>query len=106
MTDAVEKEKTTDRLQGFHDALQRGDLPTVHASLAETHPAEIAVLLESLPPDDRTLAWSQVGPEQVGEVLTEVHENDESLFLAQEKANQISQQFQLTLHVHGQAGTP
>ena len=35
------------------------------------HAADIAYVLESLPPDDRLAVWSQVAPEQAGEVFVE-----------------------------------
>src|SRR5690348_11552070 len=38
------------------------------------HPAEIALLLESLPPAQRELVWDMVDPELEGEVLVELNE--------------------------------
>ena len=39
------------------------------------HPAEIALLIESLPPAQRELVWDFVDPELEGEVLVELNEN-------------------------------
>ncbi|MEJ0037419.1 MAG: magnesium transporter [Gammaproteobacteria bacterium] len=39
------------------------------------HPAEIALLIESLPPAQRELVWDMVDPELEGEVLVELNEN-------------------------------
>ncbi len=74
MTEAIEKEKTPDRLQSFHEFLSAGDTDGMREALAEMHPAESAVLLESLPTDERLQTWEQVPPEQTGEVLAQVHD--------------------------------
>ena len=39
------------------------------------HPAEIALLIESLPPAQRELVWDMVEPELEGDVLVELNEN-------------------------------
>ena len=36
------------------------------------HPADIAYVLEALPPDERLIVWNLVNPELEGEVLLEV----------------------------------
>ncbi|SCZ50658.1 magnesium transporter [Thiohalomonas denitrificans] len=74
MTEAIEKEKTPDRLQSFHGFLSTGDTEGMREALADMHPAEIAVLLESLPTDQRLQAWKEVPSEQTGEVLAQVHD--------------------------------
>jgi magnesium transporter len=43
--------------------------------VAAMHPAEIALLLESVPPHQRELVWSMVDPELEGDVLVELNEN-------------------------------
>lgn len=75
MTDAVEKEKTPDRLQTVYDALHEGDTAALRTVLEEMHPAEVATVLESLPADEREEAWEEVPLEISGEVLTQVNEN-------------------------------
>lgn len=42
--------------------------------LAQLHPADVAFILESLPPDAREEAWSLVRPERRGAVLLEINE--------------------------------
>ena len=39
--------------------------------LRTMHAADIAYVLESLPPEDRSTVWSQVAPEQAGDVFVE-----------------------------------
>src|SRR5262245_61231112 len=43
----------------------------LQARLATVHPADIAVLLESLPPEDRARVWSQIRHQQGGNILLE-----------------------------------
>ena len=61
------------REQVFAD-LEAGRHEDVHASLAESHPAEVANLLESLPPEQRRELWEDVPANQEGEVLTHLHD--------------------------------
>ena len=42
--------------------------------LAQLHPADVAFILESLPPDARETAWGLVRPERRGAVLLEINE--------------------------------
>ena len=56
-------------------ALDNGTLAGVRRMLAALHPAEIANLLESLPPHERKLVWELVESDDDGEVL--LHVNDE-----------------------------
>lgn len=55
--------------------LRRGRLWRTRKLLADLHPAEIAGILESLPPDERSLAWNLVASDKDAEVL--LHVNDE-----------------------------
>lgn len=45
------------------------------ALLSELHPADVAAVLESLPPRERNIVWLLVAPEDDGEVLLEVSES-------------------------------
>ncbi|GAB4289326.1 MAG: magnesium transporter [Thiohalomonadaceae bacterium] len=75
MTEATEQDKGTDRLQALRDALAEDRLSQAQELINEMYPAEIAVLLESLPGPERITVWELVSPELDGEVLTYV--NDE-----------------------------
>jgi magnesium transporter len=46
----------------------------VRGILAELHPADIARILEGLPPEPRTTVWAQVDAQHMGEVLLELPE--------------------------------
>jgi magnesium transporter len=62
-------------LEALKRALDQGTMRQVHRHVNSLHPAEIASLLESLPPAQRELVWDLVDPELEGDVLVEL--NDE-----------------------------
>jgi magnesium transporter len=62
------------RLQALREALDEGTRHKVHRQVNAMHPAEIASLLESLPPAQRELVWDLVEPEVEGDVLVELNE--------------------------------
>ncbi len=75
MAEAVRHDKTARQLRLLSDALDSGRLGPVRRLINTLAPAEIGNLLESLPPDRRTVVWGLVDPEDDGEVL--VHVGDE-----------------------------
>lgn len=75
MGETAQDKHADDRLQALTNALERGTLQNVWKMLNNLHPAEIAQLLESLPPAERDLVWKLVSPDNGGEVL--LHVNDE-----------------------------
>lgn len=54
------------------EALQKGELQLLRASLREMHPAEIAHLIETLSANERDLAWDAIESDQLGDVLVEL----------------------------------
>ncbi len=80
MTDEA-AETLEDRLSGIHWALERERLDHVDEVLADLEPAEIALLLESLPPAVRGQLWARVPDEIGGEVLLHVHEEARSTLI-------------------------
>jgi magnesium transporter len=62
-------------LPALHAALGQGTLRAAHRMVNSLHPAEIALLLESLPPAQRKLVWDFVDPDLEGEVLLELSDN-------------------------------
>ena len=70
-------------LEAVLDALARGKLKRVGKLLHRMHPAKVAGLLESLPPTERSQAWSMVETERAGRVLSFLHD-EISTALAQE----------------------
>jgi len=63
-----------DRLSRIHRAMGEERLEAVDAVIADLEPAEIALLLESLPPAARVRLWQRVPAEVDGEVLLHVHD--------------------------------
>ncbi len=63
------------RLSALREALAAGTMRQAHRMVNSLHPAEIARLLESLPPAQREIVWEFVDPELEGEVLLETSEN-------------------------------
>ncbi len=59
-------------LEQLSNALDSGAFAQIRALLQELHPADTAQLLESIPPDQRVMVWSEVPVSKMGEVLTEV----------------------------------
>jgi magnesium transporter len=75
MGEATEKESVQERLRALHEALSQQDLQALHQVIIDLHPAEIALLLESLPADQRTIVWEQVDPSFDGDILLHVNDN-------------------------------
>ncbi|HFD92478.1 MAG TPA: magnesium transporter [Gammaproteobacteria bacterium] len=75
MQNTAQQEKHQKRLRTFTRALESGTLASVRKMLNALHPAEIAHLLESLPPQERELLWEMVDEKIGGDVLLYV--NDE-----------------------------
>jgi magnesium transporter len=75
MKRASETSEATTRLENLHEALDSGMIRQVRSLVRALNPAEIADLLESLPPQQRAIVWELVDAEDEGDVLVEV--NDE-----------------------------
>jgi magnesium transporter len=77
------------RLSALKDALDQGTLRAAHRMVNAMHPAEIALLLESLPPARREIVWELVDPELEGEVLIELNENVRSGLIEEMEAEEL-----------------
>jgi magnesium transporter len=62
------------RLETLRQALGQGAGRQVNRLVNSMHPAEIASMLESLPPAQREVVWDLVDPELEGDVLVELNE--------------------------------
>ncbi len=69
----AQDQKTT-RLAALRSALEQGSLRHGQRLINSLHPAEIASLIESLPPARREIVWEFVDPELEGDVLIELNE--------------------------------
>ena len=77
------------RLASFRAALETGTLRGAKRMVNALHPAEIALLLESLPPPQRELAWELVEPALDGDVLVELSEEVRSELLREMDTHEI-----------------
>ena len=75
MADPDRSEKTENQFQALNTALQTGTMQHAKGMLNELAPAEIAHLLESIPPAERNFLWDLVDAEKEGEILIDL--NDE-----------------------------
>ena len=64
----------TSRLAALRSALELGSMRHGQRMINSMHPAEIASLLQSLPPAKREIVWEFVDPEIEGDVLIELNE--------------------------------
>ncbi|MGH8447185.1 MAG: magnesium transporter [Solimonas sp.] len=64
-----EREQAGDAVALLRERLASGRLLPARRALHALNPAEIASLLESLPPRQRAIVWNMVSPEDDGEVL-------------------------------------
>ncbi|MBB3229375.1 magnesium transporter [Halomonas stenophila] len=69
------------RLSRIHLALEQEHLEKVDDVIADLEPAEVALLLESLPPNERIRLWERVPQEVDGEVLLHVHDEVRSTLI-------------------------
>ncbi len=72
MAELARRQKTEQRLERLSDALRSGRVAPVQRLINTLPPAEIADLLESLPPAQRQVAWELVDADYDGEVLVHV----------------------------------
>ncbi len=73
MNTATESIKPS-RLAALRVALEQGAMRHAQRMVNSLHPAEIASLLESLPPARREIVWEFTDPELEGDVLVELNE--------------------------------
>ena len=70
MVDSIDiAEKTEQQILALSEALETGTLQHAEGMLNALHPAEVAHLIESLPPRERVVIWSLVTKETEAEVL-------------------------------------
>lgn len=89
MVEATEKESVQERLEALHEALSRQDLQAIHEVINDLHPAEIALLLESLPADQRNIVWDQVDPNYDGDILLHVNDNLRAILIRDMESHEL-----------------
>jgi magnesium transporter len=74
MNKPAESVTVTSSLQVLQEALETGTMRRVRRLVNALNPAEIADLLESLPPAQRKIVWELIAAEDEGDVLVELNE--------------------------------
>ena len=68
----VDRDRTSPRHELIESLVHRQHLVELQLKLRSLHPADIAYILEALPPSDRLLVWRQIEDECGGEALLEM----------------------------------
>lgn len=68
----VDRDRASPRHELIESLVHRQHLVELQLKLRSLHPADIAYILEALPPNDRLLVWRQIEDECGGEVLLEM----------------------------------
>jgi len=77
------------QLAALREALDSGTLRLAQRMVSALHPAEIALLLESVPPRQREVVWSMVDAELEGDVLVELNENVRQELIQEMEAEEL-----------------
>ena len=89
MTEAARKPTKERRLAALRSALREGSWRGAARMIAAMHPAEIALLIESLPPAQREVVWNFVEPEIEGDVLVELSDEVRQSFIEGMNAEEL-----------------
>jgi magnesium transporter len=79
--EATRKPTKERRLAALRGALREGSWRGAARMVGAMHPAEIALLIESLPPAQREVVWNFVEPEVEGDVLVELSDEVRQAFI-------------------------
>jgi magnesium transporter len=89
MTDPARTTTKERRLAALRGALREGSWRGAARMIASMHPAEIALLIESLPPAQREVVWNFVEPEIEGDVLVELSDEVRQSFIEGMNAEEL-----------------
>lgn len=74
MNQLLDEDRHVEYLENVHRAIESRSLEDIRSLFGEMHPAEIALVLESLPPAERDIVWSAIDPEIHAEVFAEAED--------------------------------
>src|SRR3954469_17176585 len=89
MVEAARKSTKEHRLAALRSALREGSWRGAARMIAGMHPAEIALLIESLPPAQREVVWNFVEPDIEGDVLVELSDEVRQSFIEGMNAEEL-----------------
>lgn len=84
-------EKTEQQILALSEALESGTLQHAEGMLNALHPAEVAHLIESLPPRERFVIWSLVSSDNEAEVLISLGDEIRQSLIKDMSAEQLVQ---------------
>jgi magnesium transporter len=76
-------------LQALHEALETGTMRQLRRMVNALNPAEIADLLESLPPPQRAIVWELIATEDEGDVLVELNDEVRATLIGAMKTEEL-----------------
>jgi magnesium transporter len=87
----LEADDLQQSLREVQELVRVQNLAELRASLDRTHPADIAFMLEALPPEERLAVWDLVKADRDGEILLEVSEAvRESLIASMDRSELVA----------------
>ena len=87
----LEAEDLQQNLREVQELVRVANTPALRAKLDGLHPADIAHILEALPPEERLVVWNLVKADRDGEILVEVSEAvRESLIATMDKSELVA----------------
>src|SRR3982750_279634 len=89
MVEAARTSPKEHRLAALRSALREGSWRGAARMIAGMHPAEIALLIESLPPGQREVVWNFVEPDIEGDVLVELSDDVRQSFIEGMNAEEL-----------------
>ncbi len=84
----MEFEKTS-HLSALLEALENDSISDVQTTVDDLHPAEIALLLESLPLRERAIVWGLIDDDNHGEILVELNDEVRSKLIEDMDAEEV-----------------
>lgn len=90
MQSTSEEQHQVAHREALRDALERNALEEVRGLLRDLHPAEVALLLESLPRRERDVVWEQLDEEHHTDVLAEASDEVRASRMLQMEPEQLA----------------
>ena len=85
----IEPSNVSASVEALHEALETGTMRQLRRLVNALNPAEIADLLESLPPTQREIVWELISTEDEGDVLVELNDEVRASLIDEMETEQI-----------------
>jgi magnesium transporter len=90
MNQHAEEDRHQETLRRLSDAVERESTEEVQELVENLHPADVALILESLPQSERDIVWSQITRERHGEVLAEAEDAVRATYMLQMQPEELA----------------